>query len=408
MALNKLSLVTLALCSGLVKQKDIKPYTDIQWNDLIMNYKSSELEQIFHSNDSTRIKRDLNLNDSEQRRVTDLLSNSADLSLIIEDLRKKGVNITTIYEKDYPQVLKNKLGNKAPLILYYAGDLSLLDYRAIGFVGSRDCDEEAKKFTKRLVLDLVIENYEIISGGARGIDSISEEGALKNSGKAISIVSDSLLKKIKIPFKRRKIISGDYLMISPFNPSIEFQAYNAMARNKYIYILSEAVIVVSSGDKGGTWTGAVENLKNNYQKMYVRMDSTVPEGNKKLISLGAEKIDAESVYDDNFSVSEFLDPENVQYLDKEEFFEDEDEDIDDIDDEYESIIDLDVYYLVMENIKKALYTPRTKDDLIEILNVKQGQLNEWIKRAKQDGYIKKKNDKYGRLVLEKQTTFFKN
>ena len=147
MALNKLSLVTLALCSGLVKQKDIKPCTDIQWNDLIMNYKSSELEKIFHSTDSSRIKRDLNLNDSEQRRVTDLLNNSAVLSLYIEDLRKKGVNITTIYEEDYPEVLKNKLGRKAPLILYYAGDLSLLDYRAIGFVGSRDCDEEAKKFT---------------------------------------------------------------------------------------------------------------------------------------------------------------------------------------------------------------------------------------------------------------------
>ena len=229
------------------------------------------------------------MNDSEQRRVTDLLNNSAVLSLYIEDLRKKGVNITTIYEEDYPEVLKNKLGRKAPLILYYAGDLSLLNYRLIGFVGSRDCDDEAKRFTRKMVQNLVLENYGVVSGGARGIDSISEEKALNNSGIAVSIVSDSLLKKIKDPFKRRKIISGDYLMISPFNPSIEFQAYNAMARNKYIYILSEAVVVVSSSDSGGTWTGAVENLKHNYQKMYVRFDSSVPIGNKKLISLGAEK-----------------------------------------------------------------------------------------------------------------------
>ena len=137
-----------------------------------------------------------------------------------------------------------------------------------------------------------------------------------------------------------------------------------------------------------------------------------------------KKIETEKVYNKDFSVSDFLNPEIANSSDKEESGNDEErkEKSDPkkgkigiaqkkeeyIENDYESIIDLDVYYSVLKNIQKALYIPRTKDDLIEILNVKQGQLNEWIKRAKQDGYIKKKNDKYGRLLLEKQTTFMKD
>jgi hypothetical protein len=60
------------------------------------------------------------------------------------------------------------------------------------------------------------------------------------------------------------------VLVSPFNPEAGFDVGNAMARNKYIYCLSDAAIVVAtSKGSGGTWSGATENLKRNWAPLWV-------------------------------------------------------------------------------------------------------------------------------------------
>lgn len=69
-------------------------------------------------------------------------------------------------------------------------------------------------------------------------------------------------------------MSGDLLLLSTVNPKSRFTVYSAMERNKYIYALSRYAIVISSDfNKGGTWTGATENLKNQWVPLFVRKDS---------------------------------------------------------------------------------------------------------------------------------------
>ena len=79
------------------------------------------------------------------------------------------------------------------------------------------------------------------------------------------------------------------MLISPYNPDARFKVGNAMARNKYIYALADfALVVASKYHKGGTWTGAREELKRESARaVFVRDEDSVPDGNKALKKMGA-------------------------------------------------------------------------------------------------------------------------
>ena len=82
-------------------------------------------------------------------------------------------------------------------------------------------------------------------------------------------------------------MSGDLALVSPFNPEAPFVVGNAMARNKYLYCLAHDAIVVSSTcDRGGTWNGAVENLKRGWVPLWVKRTEVEDSGNPKLVELG--------------------------------------------------------------------------------------------------------------------------
>lgn len=93
------------------------------------------------------------------------------------------------------------------------------------------------------------------------------------------------------------IFKGQKLaLISPFFPESRFSPANAMQRNKYIYLLSQATVVICSsvsgqGKKSGTWEGAVENLKNSWVPLLVS-DHKQPNhaGNQSLLSGGIPKL----------------------------------------------------------------------------------------------------------------------
>ena len=99
--------------------------------------------------------------------------------------------------------------------------------------------------------------------------------------------ADSLLRATVNRDNRQGIEDGRLVLVSSFNPEAGFNAGNAMQRNSYIYALSYAALVVQSDlGKGGTWTGAVENLKHGWVPLFVR-DDPASNGNAALIEKGA-------------------------------------------------------------------------------------------------------------------------
>ena len=140
---------------------------------------------------------------------------------------------------------------------------------------------------RTLVAELLNARRLVVSGGAAGVDQAAMFGALNAEGTVIGILADNLFRSATSAKYRWHLMSGDLTLISPFNPEARFFVGNAMARNKYVYCLAEEAVVVSSTrDNGGTWNGAVENLKNEWTPLWVKQAESPKSGNPHLVELG--------------------------------------------------------------------------------------------------------------------------
>lgn len=228
---------------------------------------------------------------SEIERIKKLLDRAGSLSFELEKLSSMGIRTLTRADKGYPKVLKTKLKGGCPPLLYFAGELELLNRRTVGFVGSRTVGDEDAIFTERTVGKINQRGFGVVSGGAKGIDSIASAASLSNGSFCIEYISDSFVRKIKKNDVISAIQDKRLLLMSIAKPDAGFNAGMAMQRNKYIYAQSEATVVVKSDyNKGGTWSGANEALKKEYCPILCRNRKEY-QGNIGLIKLGAVPID---------------------------------------------------------------------------------------------------------------------
>ena len=227
-----------------------------------------------------------------RERLRALLNRGAALGLSLERWERAGLWVLTRSDADYPERLKRRLGRSAPAVLFGCGNRALLGRGGIAVVGSRNAGEDDLEFARRLGAEAAEEGYSVVSGGARGIDRYAMQGALEWEGAALGVLADSLLRAAMAADYRRYILSGDLALVSPFNPEARFHVGNAMARNACIYCLADAAVVVcSETGKGGTWTGAIENLKNGWVPLGVKPDSPPGSGNLELVEKGARRLE---------------------------------------------------------------------------------------------------------------------
>ena len=278
----------LLLCSHIgLKDETLKPLTLKSWNELASAILKSNVKRpgnLFALSKEEMYK-ELNIPKADIENILKLLSRSLELGVDLDRLYSKGINVVTRASSLYPRKLKKVLKDLAPPVLFYCGNISLLDKDGIGVVGSRKVEEAHIEFTKKLVQQAVSENLIIYSGGAKGIDDISQKEAFLRGGSYVSFLADSLEKKIKNKEVRENIESGRVLLITSSKPDAGFQVGLAMNRNKYIYASSKATFVIASDyNKGGTWNGAIENMRHNWTKTFVKQDSK-SKGIQELIKL---------------------------------------------------------------------------------------------------------------------------
>jgi predicted Rossmann fold nucleotide-binding protein DprA/Smf involved in DNA uptake len=127
----------------------------------------------------------------------------------------------------------------------------------------------------------------VISGGARGVDETAMFGALTQDGTVIGVLADKLLYAATSAKYRKWLMTKNLVLVSPFNPDTGFEIGNAMARNRYIYCLADAAVVITATkNKGGTWHGAVENLKHGWVPLWVKQQADPASGNTALVGQG--------------------------------------------------------------------------------------------------------------------------
>ena len=103
------------------------------------------------------------------------------------------------------------------------------------------------------------------------------------------VLADSLERAALNREHRNFLMEGQLVLVSAYDPAAGFNVGNAMQRNKQIYALADAALVVSSDyEKGGTWAGAVEQLeKLRLVPVYVRANGETGKGLEALRRKGA-------------------------------------------------------------------------------------------------------------------------
>lgn len=228
-------------------------------------------------------------------RINYLLDRGMALAMAYDKWESMGIWVVSRADNDYPKKIKTALGTTSPPVFYGCGNRKLLTTKSIGVVGSRDVPTEDSVFAEKIGKWISSSGYSVVSGGAKGSDYTSMTGALSVDGTVIGVLADSLKSAASARKYRSALMSENLVLVSPYYPEARFTPANAMGRNKFIYTLSEATIVIHSKDSGGTWNGALENLKKKWVPLLVYKTSDQQAANSKLVARGGSWIEKDSL-----------------------------------------------------------------------------------------------------------------
>jgi len=239
-------------------------------------------------------------------------------------------------------------------------------------------------------------------------------GALGPEGTAVGVLADSLLRAATSARFRPSLLNGNLALISPFNPEAGFEVGNAMARNKYIYCLADAAIVIAvDREQGGTWHGAVEDLKRGWTPLWVKPHPDPASGNAELIRRGGCKLPAElgdltalcvreATPTVDHPVALVAEPAPPALRQREASAPAADAVLD----------NLDFYQLFLRRLRTlTAKMPATDQELLTRLDIGKPQLRDWLKRALEEGQVTKlgKPARYQwRSAQPEQNSFFAN
>ena len=346
----------------------------------------------------------------DDERVDRLLARGFLLSQALEHWQSRAIWVVSRADSGYPERFKRRLGKLAPPVLYGCGDAVLLSSGGLAVVGSRSTDDEALEYadnTGRLVASA---RYNIVSGGARGIDHAAMHGALSAWGTAVGVLADRLEKAAMERGNRDVIMDGRLVLVSPYDPNAGFNVGNAMQRNKLVYALADAGLVIESDyNKGGTWAGAVEQLdKLHLVPIYARTDGEISEGVNALYRKGALPWPNPETADDLRAVisGEYQHPDTQPTRQPSLSFDSEVPTEPHKDDSTGRIVkhvpDIEPLEIrqttladqLLSSVEQLLATfdgPITASDVAKHLNVSKKQAGDWLKQLEHNGKYQRRN-----------------
>ena len=212
-----------------------------------------------------------------------------------------------IDEKLYPKKLKEI--SAPPSVLYTEGNLELLKKYSIAIIGSRQASDNGKKLTEKFSSELSNCGITVISGLARGIDTIAHTYSYNQKGKTIAVLGSGF-NKIFPPENidlYKKILEEDGLIVSEYPPNTEADSLKFPERNRIISGLSNGIIVIEAKSRSGTSITA-KFAKEQHKPVFVlphEIDSPHGIGTNRLLKKGAIPITDTTDVLDKLKLTEF-------------------------------------------------------------------------------------------------------
>lgn len=254
----------------------MKNYLDIEkclvWLDSFLGFEYKHKKIIVDSLDETTSTNEFislvkeyiesNLGDRENTHLLSSFS-SEYINFLIENLDKNNIKITTYLSSDYPQSLFEI--DCPPIVLYYKGNIELVDGDTFAIVGSRKSLPLSISLTKNYAKELLASSFTLITGIAEGVDTAVLTTALENNGKVISVIAGGLNNIYpKKNFELLEEVSKGGLVLSEYPPQVQPKPFHFPIRNRIIAGLSKGVLIVSGSIKSGTLYTA--EYANDYNK----------------------------------------------------------------------------------------------------------------------------------------------
>ena len=231
------------------------------------------------------------------------------LSRELDLVRKNEIKVISIFDKEYPSLLKATYN--PPILLYVKGEILPEDTISLGIVGSRLSSYYGLETATRLASCLSRQGITIVSGMARGIDTASHKGALQAKGRTIAVLGSGL--GVIYPPENKKLfleIAEAGAVVSEFPYETIPDRQNFPMRNRIISGLSLGIVVVEAAKYSGSLITANFALEQGREVFAVpgKVSSATSKGTNNLIKRGAK------LAEDADDIIEELEPLIGRYL----------------------------------------------------------------------------------------------
>jgi DNA processing protein len=206
----------------------------------------------------------------------------------IKTIEKEGMLAVHIGDHAYPEMLK-EIGDP-PVVVYVKGDIRTEDKYAIAVVGSRKLTHYGASVAENMSEDLASMGFTVVSGMARGVDSLSHRSAIKAGGRTIAVLGSGI--DVPYPPENRMLmdrIAESGYVLSEFPPGSPPDKENFPKRNRLISGLSLGVLVIEATANSGALITARCALEQGREVFAVpgNITSANSEGTNELIRKGA-------------------------------------------------------------------------------------------------------------------------
>ena len=184
------------------------------------------------------------------RKLIDRL-NAVDLGLLEEQIEKSGAQFITPESANWPPSLNDL--NAAPIGLVVKGDLSILSERSLAIVGTRNPTPYGVRIAGDFAAGFVDREWNIVSGGAYGIDSAAHKGALIAEGRTVAVLAAGI--DVAYPAGNVRLfaeIAENGALVSEVLPGAHAIPSRFLTRNRIIAALSQATLVVEAAFRSGS------------------------------------------------------------------------------------------------------------------------------------------------------------
>ena len=239
----------------MTKFKDIETeedaYLALSWISDVCDLETYRLITKFGAIETLNLINQNNPRNAFEKRRKNRLDNLGDIQELKHVLKRYSINYLSAIDANWPKSLID-LGFNMPFGIFFKGDIDLLHQESISIVGTRKSSIYGNSIAGEFAFDLASIGFNVVSGGAIGIDTASHHGALNAHGKTICVQANGLHKfyPSKNDFLFEKIIKNG-LMISEYPPGRNPTKNYFLDRNRIIAALSKSTMVVEAAEISG-------------------------------------------------------------------------------------------------------------------------------------------------------------